>query len=190
MLRRVAVGVPRVGAGAELFDQVLHRVLRASDRQVLEMRQGRDAEGDTDLRVGQGVVDGRDDVIHRALEPLHEGRRDTVRTGADLHTRRLHDEARRALVHLRIDVEQGLAFAVDRDLHQFILAGTPNRKPQAHPHRGRSQNESPHVLELLTGGLPDDGRCRCTFGVFCMRNASCGHDIASGMGAVTDGPSA
>ena len=53
--------------------------LRPGNRQVLQVRHRGDAVGDADLRVGQRVVDRRDEVVDRPLELLQERRGDAVR---------------------------------------------------------------------------------------------------------------
>ena len=85
------------------------------------MRERGDAEGDADLRVGQRVIDRRDQIDDRAFEPLDERGGDALRAGLDVHRRRLERQARGRLRHARVDVENRLALAVDRNLD--LLAG-------------------------------------------------------------------
>ena len=48
----------------------------------LQVRQRGDAEGDADLRVGQRVIDRRDQIVDRPFEPLDERRGHAMRAGA------------------------------------------------------------------------------------------------------------
>ena len=91
-------------------------VLRSHDRQILEVRQGRDAVRDADLRVRERVVDRRDEIVDRPFEALDERGDETLRTRAHVDGRRLEEQAGRDFRHLRIDIEQRLALAVDGDV--------------------------------------------------------------------------
>ena len=95
--------------------------LRPDDAQVLEVRERGHAVRDADLGVGERVIDRRDQVVDRPLEALQERRGDALRAGGDVNGRRLQREAGRHLRHVRIDVEQRPALAVDR--HVDLLAG-------------------------------------------------------------------
>ncbi len=104
-------------------------VLRSEDRQILEVRQRGDAVGDADLRIRERVIDRRDQIVDRSLEALDEGRGDPLRSGGDVDRRRLQEQAGGDLRHVRIDVEQRLALAVDR--HVDLLAGSRAAEQEA-----------------------------------------------------------
>ena len=96
--------------------------VRADHGQVAQVRQRRDADGDADLGVGQGVLDWRDQVVDRTLEALQEGGGEAVRAGrARGPARVFSDRPGRRLVHPRVDVEERHPRAVDR--HLDLLAG-------------------------------------------------------------------
>ena len=83
----------------------------------LQVLLGGDAVADPDLPVGEGVVDGADEVVHHAFELADEGRRnallpgrDVDRVGADVQTGGFRFR------HPAVDGEQRHAGAVDRDL--------------------------------------------------------------------------
>ena len=46
--------------------------IRSDDAQVLEVRERGDAKRDANLRVGQRVIDRREQIDDRAFEPLNE----------------------------------------------------------------------------------------------------------------------
>ena len=88
------------------------------------MRQGRDSKGHADLRIGERVLDRRQQVDHRALELLQERRRDALGSGRDVNRRRLERDARRGLCHPRIDIEERRPGAVNGQLQLFSGRGS------------------------------------------------------------------
>ena len=91
--------------------------VRSGDRQIPQVRQDRDADGAADLRVGQRVLDRRQQIVDRSVEAREEGRRDALRSGFHRDRRRLNvHPVRIGLAHPRVDVEQCGARAVDRHL--------------------------------------------------------------------------
>ena len=96
-------------------------VVGPDDAEVLDVRQRGDADRDADLRVGQRVIDRRDQIVDRTFEALDERRGHAVLAGLDVNGRRLERQTRRGLGHARIDVEQRLALTVDGNLDLLAL---------------------------------------------------------------------
>ena len=92
------------------------------DRELAEVRQRRDAEAGSDLRVGEAVIDRRQQVVGHRVEALHERRRQAMRAGLDVNPRR-HDvhAVRIRFAHARVDLEHRDALAVDRHFEQLAL---------------------------------------------------------------------
>ena len=84
---------------------------------------------DANLRVGQRVIDRRDQVVDRAFEALQERGGHAMGAGADVDRRRLERHPARHVGHLRVDVEQRHALAVDRHFH--LLAGARPAEQEA-----------------------------------------------------------
>ena len=104
------------------------------------MRQAGEAVGVGDARARQRPLVGRDQILGRALQVADEHGRDPVRprrdadwSGAKVDAVRIGD------VHPPVDVEEGGAFAVDRDLDSLRLLGRVQRPAAA--------------AEQLSGGL-------------------------------------
>ena len=94
---------------------------RAQDRHALQMVLGGHAEPDTDLPIGQGMIDRANQVVHDALVLAHESgghalrpRGDLERIGADVQARGL------GLRHPAVDGQQRHALPVDGDFDLLI----------------------------------------------------------------------
>ena len=99
-------------------------VERAVDVEVAHVRQRRDAEAEARSAVGQRVLDRRHQVVHRPLEALDERGRHALRPGLHVHARAVDVHAVRVgLGHPRIDVDEGDAHTVDRDLELLAARG-------------------------------------------------------------------
>ncbi len=95
---------------------------RPAHRELAEVRQRRDAEARSDLRVGQAVIDRRQQVVGHRVEALHERRRQAMRAGLHVNPRRDDVHAVRiGFAHARVDLEHRGALAVDRHFEQLAL---------------------------------------------------------------------
>ena len=131
---------------------------RPDDGHVLQVRQRRDAERHADLRVGQRVIDRRNQIVDRALEALQERGGDTMGAGADVNGRRLERHPARHVGHPRVDVDQRHALAVDRHFH--LLAG--GRSAEQEPAGVAVQLEAQAVVAIGRERVDHgDGRRAC-----------------------------
>ena len=100
------------------------RTVWAGDRDFTQVRNVGETALRPDLRVGDAVPYGSDQIVDRPVEGLHEGGADTLRARANRDGRRfqLHP-VRIGLRHPTVDVDQSHTLAVDRDLDLFVEGG-------------------------------------------------------------------
>ncbi len=126
---------------------------RTSDGHVAQMRQGGEAVGIGDARAGNRPLERRDEILHRAFEPPHEGGRHPVRPSGDGNRLGAQvDAVGVGAVHPPVDVEQRHARAVDRQLHLLGRLGGVQRGAAVAVERARGLVIERHAEAVLAVG--------------------------------------
>ena len=136
----------------------------------MQVLHRRDPQADADLAVGQGVVDGPDQVVHFALELAHECRGDPLGAGPHVDGIRPHVEAAGLrLAHPPIHGHERNPLTVDGDLD---LLG-PKGPPEDFALRVRIRLDVEDVLavggEVMDHGHPATGSERCPLDPIFLR---------------------
>jgi len=126
--------------------------VRPEDGEISQVRNRVDACRRADLRVGEGLFDGSEQVVYGTFESLDECRRDALRPGLDRDRRRLqvHPVGIR-FAHPRVDVDQRLTMSVDRDLDLLSTGRAAVELP-----RGDRVQHHPEGVLAVSGEVVDD----------------------------------